>query len=210
MMNAIPGTYYLGHLASPFHLIHGVGHNKWTWIPMFSLCYFHHKKDSDQQCSQHQADTMDACDWLISHLKRTLGIQPAYKQFYEASSYCIKPYLLPTSVYPDIKYDSSLFCYLICNKNPHMEKKYPPRTQIEQVILSTNTLLSGTIMDISFPATSPDSLPSKLSYTILFDNCTTASIPLQDMALLIPPPPVNPLLNGDSLSCQDSLLMQFL
>jgi len=91
-----------------------------------------------------------------------------------------------------------------------MEKKYPPRTQIEQVILSTNTLLSGTIMDISFPATSPDSPPSKLSYTILFDDCTTASIPLQDMASLIPPPPVNPLLNGDLLSSQDSLLLPFL
>ncbi len=65
-------------------------------------------------------------------------------------------------------------------------------------------------MDIPFPATSPDSPPSKLSYTILFNNGTTASIPLQDMASLIPPPPVDPLPNGDLSSSQDSPLLPFL
>jgi hypothetical protein len=58
MMNAILGTY-LGHLASPLLLDHGVGHDERTWIPLFSLCYFDHKKDSDQQRSHHQAHTMD-------------------------------------------------------------------------------------------------------------------------------------------------------
>ena len=58
MMNAIPGTY-LGHLTSPFLLVHSVGHNELTWIPLFSLYYFHHKKDSDQQRSHHQAHTME-------------------------------------------------------------------------------------------------------------------------------------------------------
>jgi hypothetical protein len=48
-----------------------------------------------------------------------------------------------------------------------------------------------------------------LNYTILFDNGTTASIPLQDMVSLIPPCPVGPLL-GDSSSSQDSLLPPFL
>jgi hypothetical protein len=59
MMNVILGTYS-GHLVSPFLLVHGVGHNERTWIPLFSLCYFHHKKDSDQQRSHHQAHTMDS------------------------------------------------------------------------------------------------------------------------------------------------------
>ena len=121
MMSAIPGTYS-GHLASPSLLVHGVGHNRWTWIHVFSLCYFHHKKDSDRQRSHHQAHTMDGCDWSIFHLKCTLNIQPAYKQFYKSDSYRIDPYPLPASVYPVIKYDSSLYCYLLCNKNPHMKK----------------------------------------------------------------------------------------
>ncbi len=43
MMNAIPGTYS-GHLASPFLLVPGIGHHERTWIPLFSLYYFHHKK----------------------------------------------------------------------------------------------------------------------------------------------------------------------
>ena len=60
MMNAIPGMY-LGLLTSPFLLVHNVGHNELTWIPLFSLYlyYFHHKKDIDQQRSHHQTHTMD-------------------------------------------------------------------------------------------------------------------------------------------------------
>jgi hypothetical protein len=139
-----------------------------------------------------------------------LVYNPRNKQFYKPDSYRINPYCLPTSVYPDIKYNVSLFCYLLRDKNPHMEEKYPPGTRIERVDPAINTLLSGTVMDIPFPATSFDSPPSELSYTILFDNGTTASIPLQDMALLIPPPPVDPLRNGDSSSSQDSLLLPFL
>jgi hypothetical protein len=48
MKNAIPGTLH-GHLASPFLLVHGIGHNERTWVPLLSLCYFHHEKDGDQQ-----------------------------------------------------------------------------------------------------------------------------------------------------------------
>ena len=120
------------------------------------------------------------------------------------------PYHLPALVYPDIKYNGSLFCYLLCDKNPHMEEKYPSGTRIERENPSTKTLLSGTVMDIPFPATPPDSPPSKLLYTVLFNNGTTMSIPLQDMALLIPPLLVDPLSNGDLLSSQDSLLPPFL
>jgi hypothetical protein len=65
-------------------------------------------------------------------------------------------------------------------------------------------------MDIPFPGESTDSPPSDLSYTVLFDNGSTASILLQDMASLIPPPPVHPSSVGDSLSSQDSILPPFL
>jgi hypothetical protein len=66
-------------------------------------------------------------------------------------------------------------------------------------------------MDIPFLATSlsPDSLSTDLNYTILFDNGTTSFIPLQEMASLIPPPPIGPLF-GDLSSSQDSLLPPFL
>jgi hypothetical protein len=62
MMNAIPDPYQ-GHFASPFLLIHEVGHDERTWIPWFSLCYCHHKKDNDQQHSHHQAHTMEGIDF---------------------------------------------------------------------------------------------------------------------------------------------------
>jgi hypothetical protein len=65
-------------------------------------------------------------------------------------------------------------------------------------------------MDIPFPGPSADSPPSNLSYRVLFDNGSTAPIPLQDMASLIPPPLVNTSSVGDSLSSQDSLLPPFL
>jgi hypothetical protein len=47
LMNAIPGKHS-GLLASPFLLVHGVGHDERTcWIPLFLLCYFHHVRDGD-------------------------------------------------------------------------------------------------------------------------------------------------------------------
>ena len=58
MMNAIPDKYK-DCLASPFLLVHGVGHDEHTWIPLFLLCYFHHKKDGNNTCSKHMAHTMD-------------------------------------------------------------------------------------------------------------------------------------------------------
>ncbi len=58
MMNAIPGKVH-GRIASPFLLIHGVGHDEQMWIPFFSICYFHHEKDDDMNHSKHQAHSMD-------------------------------------------------------------------------------------------------------------------------------------------------------
>jgi hypothetical protein len=63
-------------------------------------------------------------------------------------------------------------------------------------------------MDIPFPVDVSDSLEDKtdLSYTILFDYGTTASIPFSQMAILIPPPLVAPT----TTDCADSLLPPFL
>ena len=58
MMNAIPGKHS-GKLATSFLLVHGVGHDKRTWVPIFSLAFFHHRKDGNVQRSKHQAHTMD-------------------------------------------------------------------------------------------------------------------------------------------------------
>jgi hypothetical protein len=58
MMNTIPEKF-IDSLASHFMLVHGVGHNVCTWTPLFSLCYFHHKKDGDNKCSKHMAHTMN-------------------------------------------------------------------------------------------------------------------------------------------------------
>ncbi len=57
MMNAIPGKLH-GKLASPFLLVHGIGHDKRTWFPLFSVCYFHHNRDGDVAHLHTQAHTM--------------------------------------------------------------------------------------------------------------------------------------------------------
>ena len=56
MMNMIPGRYNK-KLASPFMLVHGVRPDPRTWLPIFSLCYFHHEKDSDASRSKLQEPT---------------------------------------------------------------------------------------------------------------------------------------------------------
>jgi hypothetical protein len=58
MMNMIPGKYCC-KLASPFMLVHGVRPNPRTWLPLFLVCYFHHKKDSNASRFKSHACTMD-------------------------------------------------------------------------------------------------------------------------------------------------------
>jgi len=66
-------------------------------------------------------------------------------------------------------------------------------------------LLAGTVMDIPF-STAVTNDVSTVSYTILFDNGTSALIPLSEMAALIPAPPVDVA----PFHSQDSLLPPFL
>ena len=102
-----------------------------------------------------------------------------------------------------------MFVSLLCDDNPQYEEKYPPGTQVERLDPIFGMLLSGTVMDIPFPfdaSASSDDNRTDLPCTILFDNGTTALIPLLQMAALIPPPPVIP--TGPDGA--DSLLPPFL
>ena len=131
MMNAIPGKFG-GKLASPFLLVHGLGHDKRTWFPLFSICYFHHEKDGDVPHFHCQSHTMDGV--AIGHSPTSnamLVYNPLAKQYYESDSYRLDPYCLPSSVYPSLKYDSGLFCSLLHNKNVPVEERYPPGTQVK-------------------------------------------------------------------------------
>ena len=209
MMNAIPGKHDSGKLASPFLLAHGVGHDERTWIPIFSLAFFHHETDGDVQRSHHQAHTMDVIVVGRSpNSKAQLVYNPRNKKYYEPDSYRLDPYRLPRSAYPSIKYDGGLFVNLLCNENPQFEEKYPPGMRVEHIDPSTNILVSGTVMDIPFPVdiSNPATDSSDLPYTILLNKGTTDSIPLSQMANLIPPPPVS-LTASDTT---ESLLPPFL
>jgi hypothetical protein len=204
MMNAIPGKIYR-RIASPFLLVHGVGHDERTWIPLFSICYFHHEKDCDLKCSKHQAHLMDGVIIGRSPTSNTLLVYNLHNnQYYEPDSYCIDSYHLPCSVYRDLKYDGGLFCSLYRDDNPSIEELYPPGTRVERIDPTSHMLLAGTVMDIPISDAYPtaDSSTSSPSYAILFDNGTSASIPLRDMVSIIPKPPVD----IDSSDSQDSLL----
>jgi hypothetical protein len=99
MMNAIPGKNS-GCLASAFLLVHGVGRDEQTWVPLFLLAYFHHKKDSNVQWSKHQAHTMDGIIIGRSLTSNAILVyNPRNKQYYEPDSYRLDPYRLPGSEY---------------------------------------------------------------------------------------------------------------
>jgi hypothetical protein len=150
MMNAVPGMH-LGYLAFPFLFVHGVRHDEQTWIPLFSLCYFHHVHDGNQKRSKHQAHTMDGIVIGRSPTSNALFLYiPWNKQYFEPDSYHLDSYRLPTLVYPDIKYNGGLFYSLVHDNNPTMEEKYPPGTCLERMDPATNLLLAKTVMDISF------------------------------------------------------------
>ncbi len=196
MMNAIPGKLH-SKLASPFLLVHGVGHNERTWFPFFLLYYFHHDKDGGVARSHNQAHTMDGIAVGQSPTSNALLVyNPQMKKYYKPDSYRLDLYRLPSLVYPSLTYDGGLFCLLYRDNNPLMEEKYPPGTCAKCINPTTNMLLAGTVMDIPLHS-NPD---GSVMYLILFNNGTSASFPLADMASLIPSPPIS----GDSLSIPSS------
>ena len=123
-----------------------------------------------------------------------LVYDPWMKRYYEPDSYRLDPYRLPSLVYLSLKYDGGLFFSLLQDENVSTEEPFPPGTRVEHLDPSTNMLLMGTVMDIPL---SLDSLGSP-SYQILFDNGTSASIPLSEMASSIPAAPLPALVPTDS------------
>ncbi len=88
-----------------------------------------------------------------------------------------------------------------------MEERYPPGTRVERIDPTTHMLLAGTVMDIPLHSNPTGSA----TYLILFDNGTSASIPLADMAFLILSPPVSGVgLHKTSSNNDSSLLPPFL
>ncbi len=83
MMNAIPGKFGV-KLASPFLLVHGSGHDKCTWFPLFSICYFHYEKNGDVPHSHCQSHTMDGIAIGPSPMSNAMLVyNPRTKQYYE-------------------------------------------------------------------------------------------------------------------------------
>ncbi len=68
---------------------------------------------------------------------------------------------------------------------------------MEHLDPSTNILLAGTVMDIPLSGVISESSKAPL-YTILFDNGTTASVPLSKMTSIIPSPTVHDGIDDDS------------
>jgi hypothetical protein len=186
MMNMIPGKY-CGKLASTFMLVHGVHPDQRTWLPLFSLCYFHHEKDSNTSRSKNQAHTLDGI--VIGRSPTSNGIllyNPCNQHYYKPNSYKLDPYFLPSSVYPTIIYNGGLFVSLHWDDIPVISKPYPPGTHVKDNNADTNILRSGTVMDISLdPTISPH-------YLIQFNNGTTESVPASKMSSFIPKPSTNP------------------
>ena len=186
MMNMIPGKYG-SKLASPFMLTHGTRPDPRTWLPLFSVCYFHHEKDSDASRSKSQAHTMDGI--LVGRSPTSNAIlvyNPRNQRYYEPDSYKLDPYRVPSSVYPTIKYDGGLFVSLHRDDNPVISEPYPPGTRVLDTKSPSGPTLAGTVMDIPFDSTTSP------QYLIIFDDGTSRAVPASDMPSLIPkPPPVS-------------------
>ncbi|KAL7533244.1 hypothetical protein ACHAWF_004419 [Thalassiosira exigua] len=87
MMNMIPGKFR-GKLASSFMLVHGVKPDQRMWIPIFSVCYFHHTKDGDDKRSHTQAHTLDGIIVGRSSTSNAILVyNPRTKRYYEPYTY---------------------------------------------------------------------------------------------------------------------------
>ncbi|KAL7547756.1 hypothetical protein ACHAWF_011034 [Thalassiosira exigua] len=183
MMNMIPSKY-CDKLTSPFMLVHGIHRDQRTWTRIFSICYFHHERDGDVRRSHTQAHTMDGVVVGRSPTSNALLVyNPRTCRYYEPDSYRIDPYRLPSSMYPDVKYDGGLISAILRDDNPAIEEPFPPGTRVEDLDPDTRILRAGTVIDIPMdPERSPH-------YLIVFDDGTSKSISAKDMPGLIPKPP---------------------
>jgi hypothetical protein len=180
MMNMIPGKYS-GKLTSPFMLVHGIHPGQRTWLSLFSLCYFHHEKDSDALHSKNQAHTMDGILISCSLTSNAILVyNPRNQKYYEPDSYWLDPYCLPSSVYPNIKYNGGLLVSLHWDETAVISKPFPLGTRVEEFDQLSKTTQAGMVMDIPInPLSSPQ-------YLIMFDDVTTRSFSSANMQALIP------------------------
>ena len=75
MMNMIPG-HYSGKLTSPSMLIHGVRPVQRIWLPLFSICYSHHEKDTTSNISRTKPTQWMVSLSTISHVQCHHGLKP--------------------------------------------------------------------------------------------------------------------------------------
>jgi hypothetical protein len=93
-------------------LVHGVRPDQRTWLPLFLICHYHHKKDSKAQRSTNQAHMLDGIVIGCSPMSNAILVyNPRNQCYYNPNSYKIDPYCLPSSVYPTIIYNGSLFAF---------------------------------------------------------------------------------------------------
>ncbi len=185
MMNMIPGKY-CRKLSSPFMLVHGARTDPRIWLPLFLLCYFHHKKDSNASRSKSQAHTMDGIIIGRSPTSNSILVDnPQNQKYYKPNSYRIDPYRLPSSVYPTIQYVGDLFVSLHRNNISSISEPYPPGMRVLNFNPTSGLTRAGTVMDIPF-----DSKKSP-HYLSLLDDGTTHSVSAADMESLIPKPTVD-------------------
>ena len=103
LMNHILAKYK-GRLASPFVRVHGTLADSRTWLSLFSVCYYHTKKDGGTSRFQNQAHTMD--DIILGRnldSNATSVYNPQRKNFCYPKSYRIYPHRQSGLVYLNIK-----------------------------------------------------------------------------------------------------------
>mmetsp|Transcript_44336 Transcript_44336/g.94371 ORF Transcript_44336/g.94371 Transcript_44336/m.94371 type:complete len:254 (-) Transcript_44336:686-1447(-) len=197
---------YLGKLASPFLLAHGTPADCRTWVPLFSVCYFHHENDGDEKRSKNQSNAMDGIVIGRSMTSNALKVyNPRNKKYYEPDNYRIDPHRLPCALYPDLKYDGGLFCTLYRDAVPRQDEPFPPGTRVDYFGESIKTLRCGTVVDIPMDPTVPE---SERAYLVQLDSGQSVSVPVGDMPKYLPRRPTKAAVNADAAA--DAQLPSFL
>ncbi len=108
MMNMIPGKLN-GDLDSLFLLVQGVPADCCACVPLFSVYYFHHNKDSNIKRSKNQANASDRNVVGRSSTSNTLLVyNPWNKKFHKPDTYHVDRACTPSATYPMIKYDGGV------------------------------------------------------------------------------------------------------
>ena len=202
MMNMTPGNMS-GKITTPFELVHRVAPDVRTWIPLFSIVYFH-LNNTDGDAASFDSDAMIGI--AVGRSDKTNGLKvynPSTKNYYEPYSYKFDPSRRPSSEWPRIQYDGGLYVDLYHDSHHNnVPEPYPPGTPFK-LSREDGSFVNAIVSSIPVRTEEGDTVPDQ--YRLHCPDGSTVTKSLAEMDELSETPANKSVNSRSALPMVDSL-----